>query len=95
MNKSCTHQIKTQQGDDFLNSKNYSIGFKRIDLRWVIVYGNAALVEKWISKNVTGGRLYGEVHKSEEKMNKQLEYYKNEYDDVSIHRVEDAIKEIA
>lgn len=84
-----------QLGDDSLNSKSFSIGFNRIESKWIIVYGSTALVEHWITKIVTNGRIYSEAYKSEEKMNKQLEYYKMEYENVSIHRVEDIVKEIA
>jgi hypothetical protein len=76
-----------------VTSKKFAIGFERILDLWGIVYGDHVQVENWLIARAgnTIGYVFGEVHTSEEKMMKQLEYYQKEYSKVLIFNIEEIV----
>lgn len=80
-----------------MEKSRLAIGIKRDEFKWKITYGDAAFVERWIIMNAADreARVYGELFKEEEKMMKQIEYYKNEFPNAEIHKVTDVLRETA
>lgn len=85
--------MKNNLGAGKMTNKRFGIGFERILDLWGIVYGDHVQVENWLIARAgnTIGYVFGEVHATEEKMIKQLEYYQKEYSKVLIFNIEEIV----